>query len=61
MTSKYRTDLLEICIPPDSTLGVQVGAMGGKVTRMGLFNLFDFSRKSSVDKAKEHIRQERPR
>eukprot|EP00959_Pyramimonas_sp_CCMP1952_P437887 9167303-Pyramimonas_sp.AAC.1 len=28
---------------------------------MGLFNLFDFSKKSSVLKAKELIRTERPR
>ena len=54
-------DLLEIGCPEDSTLGQAMEKEGGSVFRMGLWNWYDFSRASTVPKAKAFVDEKRPR
>eukprot|EP00959_Pyramimonas_sp_CCMP1952_P329098 6889798-Pyramimonas_sp.AAC.1 len=56
----HRADLPGVCVPPDRGLSKEVENMGGVISRMGLFNMFDFSKKTAVAKAKEQIMKERP-
>ena len=54
-------DLLEIGCPEDSSLGQAMEKEGGTAYRMGIWNKYDFSRASTVSKAKAFIDEKRPR
>ena len=55
------TDLLEVCTPWDSPLGLAVEGRGGSVQRLGLHNGFDLSTRPGLRKALAELRRYRPR
>ena len=55
-----RLDLLELCCAEDSTLGAAFVARGGKIARCGLYNGYDLSTNTGLERAKHLLYQHRP-
>ena len=57
----HQLDLLEVCSPWDSPLGVEVEKLGGSVMRLGVHNGYDLSTKEGFRRAAKVLRELRPR